>query len=171
MKVTRQLARLESLVLNPLRGLSDDEWHRAPKGKWTVAQIVEHLSISVDLVAGLFEKRANKKGMRRRATPVQGLLRHLILGLETIPPGLRAPEAARPSEKPDPELMLAQFRMGVERLKAFVEQWPEERQLQVFVRHPLLGDLNLPEWVRFHYLHNRHHARQMEDRLEWARKQ
>ena len=44
---------------------------------------------------------------------------------------------------------------------------PEERREAVFVRHPLLGDLNLVEWVRFHYLHCRHHAREIRDRVRW----
>jgi hypothetical protein len=30
--------------------------------------------------------------------------------------------------------------------------------------------LNLPEWVRFHYVHCRHHTRQIRERLRWLRK-
>jgi hypothetical protein len=56
-------------------------------------------------------------------------------------------------------LVAAQFRVGVERLATMVDTWPEQRQLEVFVRHPIAGDLNLPEWVRFHYVHCRHHAK------------
>jgi hypothetical protein len=48
-----------------------------------------------------------------------------------------------------------------------VETWPERRQVEVFVKHPLLGDLNLPEWARFHYVHARHHARQIRSRLRY----
>jgi hypothetical protein len=56
-------------------------------------------------------------------------------------------------------LVAAQFGVGVERLATMVDTWPEQRQLEVFVRHPIAGDLNLPEWVRFHYVHCRHHAK------------
>lgn len=171
MKVTRQLARLEPMVLQPLRGLEGEDWHRAPKGEWSVAQIVQHLSISVDVVAEAFEGRAHRTDMRRRSTPAQAVIRHLVLGVETIPRGFKAPAAAQPSEHPDPELVQAQFRMGVERLRLFSEQWPQERQERVFVRHPLLGDLNLPEWIRFHYLHCRHHAKQIQRRLKWLRRE
>jgi hypothetical protein len=34
----------------------------------------------------------------------------------------------------------------------------------------MLGDLNLPEWVRFHFLHCRHHAGEISDRLKWLGK-
>jgi len=42
-----------------------------------------------------------------------------------------------------------------------------ERQLAVFANNPALGDLNLPEWVRFHFVHCRHHAKQIQARLRW----
>lgn len=167
MKVSRQLARLEPMVLHPVRGLDDTEWHRAPPGKWSVAQIVQHLAIGVDVVAGTFERRADRSEMQRRSKPYEALLRHLVLGLGTVPGGLTAAKGTEPADQPEPELITAQFRMGVERLRSMTEDWPAERQLARFVRHPYLGDLNLPEWVRFHFLHCRHHARQIEARLEW----
>jgi hypothetical protein len=170
MKVTRQLARLEPLILHPVRHVTGEAWHRAPKGKWSLAQIVSHLAIGLDSVAAAFEPRAEKYGMIRRATPGQSLLRHLVLGLGKFPPGREAPERSRPVERPDPEAAGAQFRMGVERTASLVERWPAARQVEVFVKHPVFGDLNLPEWVRFHFVHCRHHSRHIETRLKWLAK-
>lgn len=170
MKVTRQLSRLEPMILDPVRELKGDGWHRAPRGKWSLAQIVSHLAIGLDGVAAAFEPRAQKFGMIRRATPGQHLLRHLVLGLGKFPPGREAPEKSRPADRPDPEAAVAQFRMGVERTTSLVAQWPRGRQVEVFVKHPVFGDLNLPEWVRFHFVHCRHHARQIEARLKWLAK-
>ncbi len=167
MKVTRQLARLEPIVLHPLRGLREAHWHTAPRGAWTIAQIVEHLAISVDIVATIFAERVEREDMRRRSKPHQTVLRHLVLTAGRIPPGFKAVPGSEPSSRPDPELVSAEFRMGVELTRSFVEQWPSRRQVSVYVGHPLLGDLNLPEWARFHYLHCRHHARQIRDRLAW----
>lgn len=169
MKVARQLARLEPMVLTPLHGVPKEDWHRRPKGKWSVAQIVQHLSIGVDHVSERFAHRAEKQDMTRRASPHQTLLRHLLLGFGKFPPGIGTPDGARPEDRPDPELIQAQFRMGVERTRALIEDWPSERQVAVYVNHPILGDLNLLEWVRFHYVHCRHHARQIKRRLEWAK--
>ncbi len=170
MRVRRQLARLEPLVLNPVHGLSEEDWHRAPREKWTVAQIVEHLAVSVDLVAQMFEERGEVQRMRRRTKPHQTVLRHLVLGVGRMPGGIKTFQAAAPSDAPDPELSAAQFRMGVELLRHLADAWPEEQQENVFVGHPLLGDLNLPEWVRFHYLHCREHGRQIKDLLDWMGK-
>ncbi len=170
MKVRRQLERLEPMVLGPLNGLAGADWHRAPPAKWSVCQIVQHLAMSVDLVATAFERRADEPVMQRRATPHQTVLRHILLGVGRIPGGVEAPDVVRPHEEPDPALAMAQFRMGVERHGTLVDMWPQERQLEVFVRHPIVGDLNLPEWIRFHYVHCRHHARQLERRLAWLRR-
>ncbi len=170
MKVRRQLAALEPMVLGPLHGLEPADWHRAPPGKWTIAQIVAHLALGVDLSSTVLEQRAEKKGMNRRSTPGQAVLRHLMLQLGAFPRSRRTPEATIPPDQPDPDLATAQFRMGVERFVSLSESWPIERQAAVFVRHPVVGDLNLPEWVRFHFVHGRHHARQIEDRLKFLRK-
>ncbi len=167
MKVRHQLERLDTLVLEPLNGVTGADWHRAPNGKWSVCQILQHLAMGVDLVATAFEQRADKPLMKRRATPHQTILRHLLLGVGKIPSGAQSPERVKPHEEPDPEQVMAQFRMGVERLAVLSETWPESRQLERFVRHPIVGDLNLPEWVRFHYVHCRHHAKQIGARLEW----
>lgn len=167
MKVRRQLAALEPMILGPLFGINGDDWHRTVPGKWSLAQIVEHLGIGIDSVATAFEHRASKEPMRRRSTPGQAVARHLILGLGRLPRGRRPPEGTVPAERPDPQAAVAQFRMGVSRLETLVQNWPEKRQSEIFVRHPYLGDLNLPEWVRFFYVHCRHHAPQIRARLRW----
>ncbi|HEX9691784.1 MAG TPA: DinB family protein [Gemmatimonadales bacterium] len=167
MKVQRHLDRLEPMVLSPLRGLTDEQWHGAPSGKWSVAQIVHHLAIGMDLVATMMGERKNKP-MSRRAKPYQAVLRHLVLSAGRIPGGFKAAEVTHPDDRPDPEMVAAQFRMGVERMKEYYKTWPPELQVAVFVRHPLLGDLNLPEWTRFHYVHCRHHAAQIQYRLAWV---
>jgi hypothetical protein len=170
MKVTRHLARLEPLVLGPLHGLQNGDWHRAPDGEWTIAQIVEHLAISVDSVATIFHEREDVEGMQRRSKPHQAVMRHLALGARRVPAGFKAVVGVEPSPQPDPDLVSAEFRMAVEMLKTFAEDWPLERQAGIYVGHPTLGDLNLPEWARFHYLHCRHHARHIRERLAWMGK-
>ena len=165
MKVTRQLSSLESLVLTPLQDVSDADWRNAPDGKWSLAQIVEHLAIAFDLVANGFASLAERETMEREATPAQSVLRHTLLGSGELPKGMKAPDISEPSENPDPELVVARFRMGIERTRALLDDWSEERQMELFVRHPVLGDLNLPEWVRFHFVHCTLHTRQIEKRL------
>ena len=169
MKVTHQLSRLEPIVLNPLHGVSDEHWRRPRDGQWSLAQIVEHLAISIDVVAAGFEGCADGECGQRHATPEQALMRHVLLGAGEFPKGMRAPDYSLPSDDPNPELAQANFRMAIERTRALVEDWPEEKQISRFLRHPAIGDLNLPEWVRFHYVHCSLHARQINKWLKWLR--
>ena len=171
MKVRRQLERVEPMILNPLRRVTGEDWHRAPEGKWTVAQIVAHMGILTDLVAERFHEQAEEEKMERRCTPKQALARHVVLGLGKPPRTRDIPDVVRPpDERPEPELVTAQFRMGVEKLISLVETWPLERQVEVFVRHTTLGDLNLPEWGRFLYVHGRHQAHRIRVRVRWLRR-
>ena len=167
MKVSRQLAALEPMVLQPLREVEGEDWHRTVPGKWSIAQIVCHLAIGIDYAAATLEKRAERKDLKRRASPRQTLLRHVYLGLGRVKSGRDAPAGTVPEERPDPEAAVAQFRMGLARLEQMLAAWPRERQLAVFANNPALGDLNLPEWVRFHFVHCRHHAQQIQARLRW----
>lgn len=167
MKVRRQLERLEPMILDPIRPVEGGDWHRAPAGKWSIAQILSHLAIGIDLVGVAFEKRFDKNDMRRRATPRQALLRHVMLGVGKFPTSVESPALACPPDRPEPEQVTAEFRIGVERLGRLVDQLPEGGQTEIFVAHPFLGDLNLPEWVRFHYIHCRHHSTQIEKLLGW----
>lgn len=171
MKVKRQLAKLEEMILRPLEDVAGEDWHRAPKGRWSLAQILSHVARNMDAVVSRLEQSAGRSDMERRATPGQQLLRHLALGVGRLPAGRRSPETAPPPERPDPELATAQYRMAAERMAGLVETWPPEQQQRVFVHHPVLGDLNLPEWVRFFYLHDRHHAHQIDVRRRWLKQQ
>ena len=167
MKVTHQLSRLEPIVLDPLHGVNEEDWCRPRDEGWSLAQIVEHLAISIDVVAASFEECSGGDCTERDATPEQALMRHVMLGAGEFPKGMRAPDYTFPSDNPDPELAQANFRMAIERTRALLEDWPEEQQAGRFLRHPVLGSLNLPEWVRFHYVHCSLHARQIEKWLIW----
>jgi hypothetical protein len=171
MKVRRQLAALEPMILTPLDGVQKEAWHRAPPGRWSVAQVLSHLALGLDAVVEKLEERRDRTDLTRRASPKQHLLRHLMLGIGRIPPGRRHVEGTTPVDRPEPELVMAQFRMAIQRLEALCQTLPAEQQQRVFVRHPMLGDLNLPEWVRFFFVHNRHHAQQISVRLRWLERQ
>ncbi len=167
MKVDHQLARLEPIVFNPIHNVNHSDWRWAPEGKWSLAQVVEHLAITMDVVAEGFEELQDNETMERRSTPAQSVMRHTMLGAGEFPKGMRAPDITIPNDDPDPELAAANFRMALERTRTLVETWPEEKQIGVYLHHPVLGDLNLPEWVRFHYVHCSLHARQIEKWLTW----
>src|SRR6266705_1906900 len=119
-------AAVSSLVLGPLTGRADADWHKAPPGKWSPAQIVHHLALGLEY---------SQRTLASRAT--------------------------RPAPQPDREAVTRQFREAVDGLLALERELLPARAADLFARHPALGDLTLPEWLRFHEWHCRHHAKQI----------
>ena len=157
-----EFAAIPDVVLGPLVGRPEAAWHRAPSGKWTAAQIVHHLAISIDGSGRLFEERRAKPPMRRRPRLLrQRLGQFVYLDLGWIPSGRPAPEATRPADAPDARAVERQLRDGVARFLALAHELLPARQSDLFVKHPAFGDLTLPEWLRFHIRHCAHHAKQI----------
>ena len=157
-----RVAEFERVVLGPLTGRPENDWQRAPAGKWTPAQIVEHLAISLERSAQAFE--AGKGGpQRRRLTPLESAARWLVFGLGWTPPGVRAARGTTPAARVDAADAERHFRDGLARWAA-LESHPGGASV-AFVKHPRLGDLDLDEWLRFHQWHCGHHAKQIRRRL------
>lgn len=170
MKIRRQLEALEPMILGRLHGVNGDDWHSAPRSRWSLAQLLHHVAVSTDKAVEALEQQKDRGRSQRRATPKQHLMRHVLLGVGRFPPGRRSPKGVQPDEQPDPELAKAQLRMAVQRLGTLATELTTDQQERLFVAHPIIGDLNFPEWIRFLYVHNRHHAQQMTVRLRWLRR-
>lgn len=160
------VARLQALVLGPLTGRAESDWQRAPTGKWTPAQIVEHLALGLDWSAQKFEaRRAHAPMARRPRTPAEQVARMLIMGLRWFPPGRKAPERSVPAPHMTGADAEAHFLAGLAAWQRLERDLLPSRRADLFVKHPRLGDLTIEEWMRFHGIHARHHARQIRSRL------
>jgi len=165
---TSRLSELSAMVLDPLRGRSDAEWEgaRSPAGKWTPAQIVEHLALGLTLSAETFQARRNHAPMsRRRRTPAEQIATFFILGLRWFPPGRKAPSRTAPDAQITRRTAEDHFLAGIAGWIHVERDLLPTRGHDLFVKHPRLGDLTIPEWIRFHWIHGRHHARQIRARL------
>jgi hypothetical protein len=162
----RPLGELPDLVLGPLRGRPDSDSEHAPAGKWTPAQIIEHLALGLTLSAEmLLKRRAHAPMSRRRRTPAEQIARFLILGLRWFPPGRKAPERTTPPPQISRQSAEQHFLAGIELWDQVDRALLPERRADLFAKHPRMGDLNVEEWMRFHVIHARHHARQIRARL------
>jgi uncharacterized protein DUF1569 len=160
------IAELPALVLGPLQGRADSEWERGPAGKWTPAQIVEHLALGLTLSAETFLSRKNHAPMKRRSrTPAEQIARLFIFGLRRFPPGRKSPERTTPPPQIDHRAAEEHFLAGVEAWDQVDRALLPERRADLFVKHPRMGDLTVEEWMRFHVIHARHHAKQIRQRV------
>jgi hypothetical protein len=157
---------LAGVVLGPLTGKPESAWQQGPPGKWTAAQIVEHLALALEMSATTFAARRAKEPMARRGTTFREKVGKVFtFGLGRFPPGLRAPERTTPPPRVDATAAEAHFRAALSAWAAVERDLLPSRRNDLFVKHPRLGDLTLEEWGRFHVVHSRHHARQIRARL------
>jgi|SRR6266545_909334 len=160
------LAELPTLVLGPLRGRSDSDWEHGPPGKWTPAQIVEHLALGLGLSAETFQARRNHAPMARRPrTPAEQIAKLFIFGLRWFPPGRKAPERTTPAPDITRAAAEAHFLAALAGWERIERDLMPARRANLFVKHPRMGDLTIEEWMRFHVIHARHHARQIRQRV------
>lgn len=157
---------LPDLVLGPMGGRPDAAWYQAPPGKWNAAQIVEHLAIGLDASSRTLEERRARDSMQRRPlTWFERVAWISIFGLHWFPPFVGAPEGTRPADHVVHTEAAAKFRAGWERFVGLESLLLPARRFDLFAKHPRLGDLTLEEWMRFHVIHARHHAKQIRKRL------
>jgi hypothetical protein len=162
----RRFVDLPEIVLGALARRPDADWYAALPGKWSAAQIVEHLALALDWSAAGFEaRRARDPMIRRPRTVAERVAWMLVMGLGWFPPGLEAPSSAVPAPRVARAAVEAHFRSGVERHLALVRLLLPARAQDLFVKHGRMGDLSLPEWLEFHVRHARHHARQIRARI------
>ena len=166
MEGSGRLEELPTLVLGPLRGRADRDWERGPEGKWTPAQIVEHLALGLTSSAAKFAERRNHAPMARRPrTPAEKIAKLFVFGLRWFPPGRKAPERTVPPPQMPRAVAEPHFLAGVAAWNHLERELLPHRRADLFVKHPRMGDLTLEEWMRFHLIHARHHARQIRRRI------
>ncbi|HKE89122.1 MAG TPA: DUF1569 domain-containing protein [Gemmatimonadales bacterium] len=157
---------LPDIVLGSLKDHPEVDWYRAPEGHWCSAQIVEHLALGLQWSAAGFEDRRARDPMVRRPLKLrERLARVCIMDLGFFPPFLRAPERSIPPEKIERQVAEEHFRTGCERIQDIAKLLLPARSRDLFVKHPRMGDLTLPEWMDFHVRHARHHAKQIRKRI------
>lgn len=160
------LAELPAVVLGPLKGRSDAEWQRGSAGRWSPAQIVEHLALAIEWSAEKFRARGAHGPMARRPrTPAETIAKLLVLGLRWFPPGRKAPQGSTPAPQVARATAEAHFLTAVAAWAQLERELLPRRRSDLFVKHPRLGDLTIEEWIQFHLVHARHHARQIKRRL------
>lgn len=162
----KRFSDLPDIVLGPLKDRPDADWQQTPPGRWTPAQIVEHLALALEWSAtGFEERRARDPMIRRPSAMSQRVAKVLVMDFGWFPPFLKAPDRSTPAPHVERAAAEAHFRRGVERNEELARLLLPARGRDLFVKHVRMGDLTLPEWMEFHVIHARHHARQIRARL------
>jgi hypothetical protein len=149
--------------LETARALAEDAWERPwAEGKWTPAQVTEHLSLGYEaLLAEIVEGRPMKAKLPRwRQTLLRWVLLPHILFHRTFPIRAPAPRETRPAEARAPrDEALQAFAALSERFEAEVAA--AGARGFGHLTHPYFGAVALRKALPFVSIHIEHHRRQI----------
>jgi hypothetical protein len=164
------LAKARQEIDEATAGMTSEDWRRAPEGKWTASHILEHLSLTFGGTAKMLEKRlaAETPATVRSRTPKEFVMQTALFLRKEIPEGRTAPEGVRP-QGIEGEEALRRIREYLGTMSARIDEaekrWGGSATIAV---HPILGPLTAKRWRKFHYIHTRHHMRQVSERRQSA---
>lgn len=166
------ITKAKELIERSTTGLTEMELVGAPEGKWSPAQVLEHLAKAFGGSAKAFELQLESGELQplRASTMKERVGVFLICGLGHFPEGRKAPERTLPSDRPEGLPTLRRTLENLDRagraLDALEKRWGT--RAKVFT-HPVLGPLTVPQWRKFHFVHTRHHMKQVVERAAMNR--
>jgi hypothetical protein len=137
-----------------------------PEGKWSASQILEHLFLTYKHTnRGLDKCLDQGSTLATRATLKQRFGAFLVLTLGYLPGGRKAPERTQPRGMAPQEArttIASELETMGKGLDACERKFGADTKI---LDHPFLGPLTAAQWRKFHWVHGRHHARQIRERL------
>lgn len=135
-------------------------WH--PEGKWSIAEILEHLSLTYTGTKLVFD-RCLQAGRTSATEPTlkDRLGAFVVTRLGYLPNGRQAPLPTSPKGRSG-DAVLTGIREDIAGMDDAIQRCEQRFGSDLkLVNHPILGPLNAGEWRRFHCVHGRHHLRQI----------
>ena len=160
--VNSKLSDLTNVLTKVINGMSIEDLSRHPEGKWSSAEILDHLNLTYRgtikncercLAAGKSGASVDRKSRRWE--------RRVLIWLGYFPSGGKSPERALPRGTPITQLTAEIFE-NITRMENIIAACDGQfGHGKPIAEHPMLGPLTASEWRKFHWVHGRHHARQI----------
>jgi len=157
------LERLQHAIASATEGMTAQELIRHPKGKWSTAEVLEHLYLTyTGTVKGFTHCLEAGKPLATKPTPRHRFRALVVAELGYFPNGRQAPERTRPRGIA-PETVLAEIGPTIARMDELISRCEAQYGKRVEVLdHPILGPLTTQQWRKFHWVHGRHHMKQIQ---------
>jgi len=156
------LQRLQEAIASATRDLSAEDLRRHPEGKWSTAEVLEHLYLTYTGTTKAFERCLQAGEPQARTPMLKDRVRTFVVnGLGHLPEGRKSPKHALPRGMAVEEVI----RQIGPRISAMDDQIAKcEARFGERTRvldHPILGPLTGRQWRKFHWVHGRHHLKQI----------
>ena len=158
------LQRLQNAISSATAGMTAEKLALRPGAdKWCVAEILEHLYLTYTGTIKGFEKCLQAGKPLARVPTLQDRVRTMVVvKLGHMPEGRKAPQNAMPRGLP-PERVLAEVVEKIAAMDAIITEAESKFGSELrLLDHPILGPLQAKEWRKFHWVHGRHHLKQMQ---------
>ncbi len=161
-RIAYPILRARDALEAAIVGLSTEQLQWSLPGKWSAAQILEHLAITFGTTADLMKKIADRRHTRSaQPSARQWFIAWVVTGLGYMPEGRKSPAFAVPKGAPTDQV-LQQLRVNLLAMDAALTDVERCFGAGVAVAdHPILGPLTVRQWRRFHFVHTRHHVKQL----------
>ena len=158
----RHLQELQDAIGAATRGMSAEQLTRHPDGKWCAAEVLEHLYLTYrGTMKGCDRCLQEGKPLARSQTLQDWVKTTVVVSFGHMPDGRKAPERSTPRGMPAGEVVKA---IGPE-ISAMDEALTKCEALfgrsTRILDHPILGPLTAQQWRKFHWVHGRHHVKQV----------
>lgn len=156
-----RLQKALTLIDQATDGMTDEQlsWH--PEAKWSSANILEHLARAFSgTVKGAERTMQAGKLDCRSCTPKERLFILAVVHMGFFPPGRKSPPMVEPRGIP-PQQALRDIRANLAAVDSVLAKCEQQFGTAKILVHPVLGPLTAREWRKFHFVHTRHHMKQI----------
>jgi DinB family protein len=158
----RHLQRARDALQQLAGALTLEQLTACRPGKWNIAEILEHLGRAYSgTTLGVQRTIAASKPLARQSDFPSSLRAFIVVGCGYLPSGRAAPKMVVP--------------VGIDPATAFPVAMDNLRQMDTaldeaasrfgaatkLMDHPIIGPLSVRQWRKFHWVHTRHHVRQI----------
>jgi hypothetical protein len=170
------LDQTREFLVARLAGCSAEQLARHPAGdptRWSAQQVIEHLCATWrSTTCGIEDRLQKGRPLRTRPTLAQTCRQLAVCEFGFLPKRRVAPPAVLPKDAPAVPLtgdeLIARFSATLAAMdEVFNRIEPQAKDAPVLT-HFLLGPLSVRQWRRFHRVHARHHAAQIERAIHGA---
>ena len=134
--------------------------------KWSIAEILEHLYLTYTPTTKAFQRCVDQNHSLASSRTFKDVVQtFIVVELGYLPEGRTAPERTRPQGMPAetlvPLILSEIAAMDAAANACRTALGPRTRVMD----HPILGPLTVDQWSKFHWVHGRHHVKQILARL------
>jgi hypothetical protein len=156
------LERLKETVASAVQGMSQEDLARHAEGKWSVAEILEHLYLSYTGTTKGFQRCLEAgKPLATSSSLKQRVAVFYVLNCESLPSGRKAPKNTQPRGLPLDKIVADVGQQIVAMDEAITKSEEHYGKRTKLVDHPILGPLTARQWCKFHWIHGWHHVKQI----------